>query len=75
MGFPKREVVEELRKKYRVGMRVELVKPMDDEYHQLPAGLRGTVEGVDDIGNILVQWDNGSGLNVAYGIDEVKIVD
>lgn len=72
MGFPEREVVEKLRKKYRAGMRVELVNPMNDEYHKLPAGLRGTVEGVDDIGNILVHWDNGSGLNVVYGVDTVK---
>lgn len=29
-----------------------------------PIGAAGTVIGVDDMGSILVHWDNGSGLNV-----------
>ena len=34
-----------------------------------PVGTKGTVRGVDDIGSIMVAWDNGSGLSVAYGED------
>ena len=30
--------------------------------------------GVDDIGSLLVHWDNGSSLNVLYGEDVVRIV-
>ena len=30
--------------------------------------------GVDDIGSILVNWDNGSSLNVVYGEDRVEIL-
>lgn len=39
-----------------------------------PIGTEGTVLGVDDIGSILVQWDNGSRLNVVYGEDSCEVV-
>lgn len=72
MFFPRREVVEALRKEYPAGTRVELVK-MDDL--QAPSvGTLGTVIGVDDTGSIMVDWDNGSGLNVLYGEDVVRKV-
>ena len=72
MNFPEKEIVEELRKEYPVGTRVQLVK-MDDEQAP-PVGSNGTVRGVDDTGSILVSWDNGSGLNVVYGEDECQII-
>ena len=72
MRFPSRELVERLRERYPKGTRVELVR-MDDPQAP-PAGTRGTVIGVDDIGSLMVSWDNGSGLSVAYGEDLVKIV-
>ncbi|MBE5833558.1 MAG: DUF4314 domain-containing protein [Butyrivibrio sp.] len=72
MFFPRREMVEALRREYSAGTRVELVK-MDD-LQAPPAGTLGTVIGVDDIGSIMVNWDNGSGLNVVYGEDVVMNV-
>ncbi len=65
--------VERLRKQYPTGTRVELVE-MDDPQAP-PVGTKGTVYGVDDIGSILVDWDNGSGLNVAFGMDRVRKVE
>lgn len=66
------EITDSLKKEYPVGTRVELVH-MDDP--QAPAkGTLGTVKGVDDIGSLLVVWDNGGSLNVLYGIDEVRKV-
>ena len=62
----------ELRKEYPVGTRVVLIK-MDD-IQAPPIGNKGTVKGVDDIGSIMVAWDNGSSLNVVYGEDIVKKV-
>ena len=56
-----------LRGRFPKGTRVELVK-MDDSQAP-PIGTKGTVLGVDDIGSIMVAWDNGSGLSVAYGED------
>ena len=70
MDIPKREVIEMLRKSYQVGTIIELVT-MDD-FQAPPIGTKGTVRGVDDMGNILVNWDNGSSLNVVYGIDVIR---
>lgn len=67
MRFPSKETAERIRNEYPVGSRVELVR-MDDPQAP-PIGTKGTVRGVDDIGSIMVAWDNGSGLSVAYGED------
>ena len=40
-----------------------------------PIGTKGTVRGIDDAGSILVDWDNGSRLNVAYREDKVRKLD
>lgn len=66
-------IIESLKKQFPVGSRVELIK-MDDKQAP-PIGTRGTVKGVDDIGSIMVAWDNGSSLNVIYGEDECRILD
>lgn len=66
-------IVESLKKQFPVGSRVELIK-MDDKQAP-PIGTRGTVKGVDDIGSIMVSWDNGSSLNVIYGEDECRVLD
>lgn len=58
------EVLLALRERYPKGTRVELVQ-MDDPQAP-PVGTKGTVKGVDDI---MVAWDNGCGLSVAYGED------
>ncbi len=68
--FVKREIVERLRKQYPVGTRIELVR-MNDEQAP-PIGTLGTVTGVDDIGSIMVSWDNGGSLSVVYGEDLCK---
>ena len=72
MRFPSKGLVEALRKQYPQGTRVELVS-MDDPQAP-PEGTKGTVIAVDDTGSLLVDWDNGSGLNVIYGVDRVRIV-
>ena len=70
MRFPSKEIVEQVRRQYPVGTRVELLR-MDD-VQAPPIGARGTVEGVDDTASLLVAWDNGSNLNVIYGEDDVR---
>lgn len=66
-GFPRREDVAALRAEYPTGCRVVLDR-MDD-LQAPPVGTQGAVRGVDDAGSILVAWDNGGSLNVAYGVD------
>ena len=72
MKIPRKEIVEQLRSEYPEGTRVELLR-MDDPQAP-PVGTKGTVQGVDDVGSILVAWDNGSSLNVAYGPDKVRVL-
>ena len=71
-NFPSREIVAQLRARYPKGTCVELVR-MDDPQAP-PIGTRGTVRGVDDIGSVMVAWDNGCGLSVAYGEDACRVV-
>lgn len=70
MRFPNKAIIERLRQTYPAGTRVELLQ-MDDAQAP-PISTQGTVTGVDDTGSLLVDWDNGSGLNVIYGVDRVK---
>ena len=67
-----REALQVLRERYPKGARVELVQ-MDDPQAP-PIGTKGTVIGVDDIGSVMVAWDTGSGLKVAYGVDVCRKV-
>ena len=71
--FVKREIVERLRRQYPAGTRVKLVR-MEDEQAP-PIGTCGTVLGVDDLGSIMVSWDNGGSLSVVYGEDLCKKID
>lgn len=63
-------LVKSIKEQYPKGTRVELTK-MDD-IQAPPIGTKGTVIGVDDIGSIMVNWDNGSSLSVVYGEDSCR---
>nr|DAR90083.1 MAG TPA: protein of unknown function (DUF4314) [Caudoviricetes sp.] len=65
-----KERVEHLRIKYPKGTKIELLE-MDD-VQAPPIGTVGTVYGVDDLGSLLVRWENGSSLSVIDGVDRVK---
>ena len=67
MRMISKEALRALRERYPAGTRVELVQ-MDDAQAP-PVGTKGTVRDVDDMGSIMVAWDNGCGLNVVYGVD------
>ena len=68
MHLPSQAIVEQLRNNYPTGCRVKL-DTMDDPHAPEP-GTEGTVLGVDDIGSIMVAWDNGCTLSVALGADK-----
>lgn len=66
------EVLKQLRLDYIHGTRIKLIQ-MDDK-EAPPVGTEGTVDGVDDVGRILVHWDNGSRISVIYGEDVIEKV-
>ena len=72
MKMPTRREVEQIKARYTKGMRIEMIF-MDDP-HAPPAGTRGEIITVDDLGDLVVAWDNGSGLNVVPGVDQVRII-
>ena len=64
--------LERLRREFPAGTRVELIE-MDDQY-AVPPGTRGTVESVDDAGDMLMRWDTGSWLKLIPGADKFRKV-
>lgn len=70
MRRPDEKTMQRLREEYPAGTRVALMQ-MDD-FQAPPIGTEGTVLGVDDLGDLMMDWDNGSGLNVVYGEDIVQ---
>lgn len=72
MKIPSRELIKHLRECYPAGCRVQLDRMEDVQAP--PASTMGTVYGVDDIGSIMVKWDNGSTLSVVHGEDACHVV-
>lgn len=72
--IPTEREIQAIRVRYPAGTKVELIR-MDDPYTHLKPGDTGTVQGVDDIGNILVSWDRGGSLSLIPGVDRFKIVE
>ena len=74
MKMPSKQRLAFLREQYHAGTRVALVAMDDDQAP--PVGTKGTVLAVDDIGSLIMRWDNGSGLNVVLdGGDRVRKLD
>ena len=69
----KRQELEKLRKEYPAGTRVELIR-LDDPYRTIPAGTIGTVEFVDDAGQIHTVWEDNGSLALISGEDEWRKV-
>lgn len=64
-------MAKENRAKYPPGIRI-LLLGMDDPYHPIPPGTRGTVDYVDDGGNIHMKWDNGRTLSLCSDADSFR---
>lgn len=71
-SWPTRQEVERIRSQYQAGMRIELIH-MDD-VQAPPAGTRGNIIAVDDVGDLIVAWDNGCGLNLVPGVDAFRVI-
>ena len=70
MRFPDQRTVERVKAAYPKGTRVELVRMNDSQAP--PSGTKGTVLAVDSTASLVMEWDNGSSLNVVYGEDIVR---
>lgn len=73
MTFPTEERLSDLRDRY-VGKRIKLISMRNDPL-PVPAGSVGTCIGVDDIGSLLMNWDNGRRLSLIPCVDKFEIVD
>lgn len=62
-------IIDILKKRYPKGTRVKLIHINDTQ--SSPTGMEGTIIGIDCIGNIMVDWDDYSKLNVTYGEDKI----
>ena len=60
MKYPNKDYIEHLHRKYPPGTRLQL-SCMEDEF-PVPPGSMGTVECIDDAGQIHVDWDCGRSL-------------
>lgn len=67
MGFTR---LESIKKVYKPGDRIELICMKDS--NGVPSGTKGTVDFVDDAGNVHMKWDNGSTLSFLPEIDTCK---
>ena len=59
--------VEYLKRQYPPGTRV--LDSMGDDPRPIPAGTKGTVIAVDDIGQLHVNFDNGRSLGICPEVD------
>ena len=64
--------VERLRQQYPKGTRLKLISMEDPQ--GVPEGTVGEVELVDDIGQIHVRWETGSGLALIPEVDRFQKV-
>ena len=60
MSSTKPYIVKLLREQFPPGTRVRLDSMMNDP-QPIPKGMTGTVQGIDDAGQLLMKWDNGRG--------------
>lgn len=66
--FPSKTQIEMLRELYPKGMRVQLDRMHDDPF-PIPPGTKGTIQGIDDAGQIMMKWDNGRTLSLVWDVD------
>ena len=60
--------IEFYKEHYPVGTRVQL-DSMGDDPRPVPAGTKGTVVAVDDMGTVHVNFDNGRALGICPEVD------
>lgn len=64
--------IEKIKNKYPSGTRIKLNHMVDE--HCVPAGTMGTVDFVDSMGNIQMNWDDGSTLALIETVDSFEVI-
>ena len=67
----RKEKIEWYKSQYPQGTRLQLVD-MEDPYSPVPPGMRGTVQFVDDAGQVHMIWDNGRTLSIVPEVDHFR---
>ncbi len=65
--------IEQIKETYPEGTLIELEEMASVNY--MPYGLKGTVTSVDDIGQIHMQWENGSSFALNFNTDSFRKID
>ena len=73
MRFPNDAELKALRERYPAGTRIRLIH-MADDIAPVPEGTTGTVDFIDDAGNIHMKWDNCRTLSLIEGADEFEVI-
>ena len=72
MKFPNKAYLEQLRKQYSIGTKIQLISMRDEKYPILP-GTIGEVTHIDDLGSIHMKWQNGSSLAIIPEVDSFRV--
>lgn len=73
MKFPNKTYLEQLRKQYPKGTKLQMIT-MRNEKYPVPPGTVGEVTHIDDMGSIHMKWENGSSLALIPEVDSFKVL-
>ena len=73
MKFPNKAYLENLRKQYPVGTKIQLISMRNEKYPILP-GTIGEVTHIDDLGSIHMKWQNWLFSCLIPEVDSFKVV-
>ena len=72
MKFPNKAYLEQLRKQYPKGTKLQMIT-MRNEKYPVPPGTVGEVTHIDDAGSIHMRWENGSSFAIIPEVDSFRV--